>query len=135
MGFLQIFGVAINAVSMISLVMSLGLMVDFLLHVLLRYYESTEQGNTSRETRDARVKDTLRTMGVSILIGGISTFLGAAPLAFSTSKLINTIFVTFFGLVTLGISHGLVFLPVLLSLFGPTTDNNNGFDPYSSGVT
>jgi Niemann-Pick C1 protein len=56
---------------------------------------------------------------VSILIGGTSTFLGVVPLAFSTSDIFFTIFIIFMGLVVLGVSHGLILLPVVLSLIGP----------------
>ena len=93
--------------------MSIGLLVDFLMHVLLRFFESAEKG------RQERMKDTLRTMGSSVLVGGLSTFLGVMPLAFSVNQSFNIIFVTFIGLVTLGAGHGLVLLPTLLSLFGP----------------
>lgn len=114
LGFLQLCGVSINAVSYISLAMSIGLMVDFLLHILLRFFESKET------TRNAKVKDALQTIGTSVLIGGISTLLGVLPLVFSTSDIFNTIFYCFLGLVILGIGHGLIFLPVVLSLLGPT---------------
>ena len=90
LGFLQLCGVAINAVSYVALVMSIGLMVDFLLHILLRYFESKET------SRDAKVKDVLQTMGTSVFIGGISTFLGVLPLAFSSSTIFSTIFIAFF---------------------------------------
>ena len=82
------------------------------MHVLLRYYESP--GNRYEKTVDM-----LRTMGASILIGGVSTFLGILPLAFSTSEIFGTVFISFFGLVILGASHGLVLLPVILSMIGP----------------
>lgn len=83
------------------------------MHILLRYYESPAIG------RQTKVVDTLRTMGSSILIGGISTFLGVIPLAFSSTTIFSTIFVTFIGLVTLGAGHGLILLPVVLSMLGP----------------
>ena len=41
------------------------------------------------------------------------------PLAISVSDIFSTIFITFIGLVTLGIGHGLILLPVVLSLVGP----------------
>ena len=95
------------------------------MHVLLRYYESKET------TREAKVIDTLKTMGVSILVGGLSTFLAVIPLAFSTSEIIGTVFTAFFSMVTLGLAHGLIFLPVVLSVVGPImtprlhSDQNN----------
>lgn len=54
----------------VCLVVSIGLLVDFLIHVLLRYYEC-EPG----KSRNERVKETLETMGASILVGGATTFL------------------------------------------------------------
>jgi Niemann-Pick C1 protein len=120
MGFLQICGASINPVSYISLVMAIGLLVDFLVHTVLKYFESTEKGDDAKATRDAKTTDMLCTMGASLLIGGISTALGVVPLAFSTSEIFSTVFITFIGLVLLGLSHGLVLLPVLLSLVGPT---------------
>lgn len=105
-------GVRISALSYITLVMAIGLLVDFVMHVLLRYYEC-------RGSREERVKETLRTMGSSILLGGISTFLGVLMLAFSTSTVFNTIFRAFAGIVILGIAYGLILLPVVLSMVGP----------------
>ena len=114
-GFLQICGVGINPVSFIALVASIGLMVDFLLHILVRYYES------KAVTREGKVKDTFQTVGTPILIGGMSTFLGVIPLAFSSTDIFYTVFIAFFGVVVLGCTYGLIFLPVLLSLCGPTS--------------
>jgi Niemann-Pick C1 protein len=111
LGVMQWAGVSINAVSYVIMAMSIGLLVDFLMHVLLRYYELP--GNRREKTIE-----TLRTMGSSILLGGITTFLGTVPLAFSTSQIFFTVFIAFMALVTLGISHGLILLPVILATIG-----------------
>lgn len=61
-------------------------------------------------------------MGSSILLGGLSTFLGVIPLAFSTSTILRTVFTSLLSMVILGVTHGLVLLPVVLSVIGPQTD-------------
>ena len=93
--------------------MSIGLLVDFNMHILLRYYESPYL------TRDQKVKDALQTMGSSVLIGGFSTFLGVLPLFFSSSEVMMTLFYGFVGMVALGCSVGLSVLPIILSMVGP----------------
>lgn len=113
LGVCQWAGISVNPVMYIAMVMSIGLMVDFIMHIILRYLESTKQD------REGKVKDTLGTMGASLMLGGLSTMLGVLPLAFAASEIFFTVFVVFFGLVTLGILHGLVLLPVILSLVGP----------------
>jgi len=112
LGVTQMAGVYINAVSYIGLTMSIGLLVDFIMHCLLRYYEVP--GN-----RREKCIEMLRTMGASILLGGISTFLGVMLLVFASSDIFYTIFVIFFGIVVLGVTHGLILLPVVLSIIGP----------------
>jgi predicted RND superfamily exporter protein len=107
LGALQLAGVAVNAVSCVCLIMSIGLIVDYLMHVLLRYYETS--GTTSR----FKIVDTIGTMGMSVLAGGCSTFLGTLALAFSSTDIFWIIFVTFTSIVVVGITHGLILLPVL----------------------
>jgi len=111
LGFMQWGGVTINPVSYVALAMSIGLLVDFIMHVLLKYYELPG-------TRKEKTVEMLRTMGSSIFLGGVTTFLGTVPLAFSTSEIFYTVFIGFMGLVVIGVSHGLILLPVILSTVG-----------------
>jgi Niemann-Pick C1 protein len=94
--------------------MSIGLLVDYIIHIVVRYFEING-------TRREKTVSMLRTMGVSILLGGTTTWLGTVPLMFSSSDVFETVYVTFLGIVLLGMGHGLILLPVLLSLFGPET--------------
>merc|ERR1712232_1067517 len=126
LGTLQFFGMHVNGIFYICIVVAIGLLVDFLMHILLRYYESSPT-----KCRDERVKETLETMGASILLGGLTTFLGVVPLCLSSTKIFFTVFLAFFGMVLLGVIHGLILLPVILSLIGPT----GGIACFEDGVT
>jgi uncharacterized membrane protein YdfJ with MMPL/SSD domain len=119
----------LNAISYFTLIMSIGLLVDFNMHILLRYYESP------LGTRENKVKDALQTMGSSVVIGGLSTFLGVLPLLFSTSAMLKTLFFGFWGMVLLGCSHGVIFLPVILSYVGPIQTTAITLTPHSTTTT
>jgi Patched family len=111
LGVLQWAGMYVNAITYITVFMAVGFFVDYIMHVLFKYYESA--GNRREKTLEM-----LSTMGTSILLGGLSTLLGTVPLIFSSSGIFYTVFVTAMGIVFLGLGHGLILLPVLLSIFG-----------------
>jgi predicted RND superfamily exporter protein len=113
LGVLQWANVPINAVSFISLVMSIGLIVDYVMHVLLKFYE------TPGVDRKEKVTRTMGTMGASVLAGGFTTVLGTIPLAFSSTGIFWIIFISFLTLVVVALAHGLILLPIILSTFGP----------------
>jgi hypothetical protein len=113
LGTMQLMGLHINSLTYVIVVMAIGILVDFLVHILLRYYETTNS------TREAKVQETLRTMGASMFVGGVTTFLSVCPLVLSTTHIFMTVFWAFAGIVALGFTHGLILLPVVLSLIGP----------------
>ena len=117
-GLLHLAGIAINTTTCVGLTMSIGLVVDYIMHVVHTFFE------TQGPSRNERVKQVMNTMGKSVLLGGMSTLLGVLPLAFSESEVFRTFFYTYLGIVLFGASHGLILTPVILSLVGPAQMNN-----------
>jgi predicted RND superfamily exporter protein len=114
MALLYMADIYINSISAVGLTMSMGLVVDYNMHVVLTYFEIKDG-----ETREYRVRKVLHTMGHSIMLGGFSTFLSVLPLSFSSSEIFRTFFVTFIRIIVFWVGHGLIFTPVVLSLIGP----------------
>lgn len=91
------------------------------MHMIHAYLNAPSEIKGRKTTREDRAKHALSTIGVSVLLGGTSTFLGVLVLAFSTSDVFWTFFVMLTSIVVLGLAHGMVFIPVVLSLVGPAT--------------
>lgn len=102
----------IDTVSCINLVLCIGLCVDYSVHIALHFMQV-------KGTRDERVQRTVKEMGPAVINGAFSTFLAFILLANSDSHVFESFFKIFFGVFIYGVFHGLVFLPVLLSLIGP----------------
>jgi Patched family len=118
-------GLHINSLTYVIICMAIGLLVDFLVHILLRWYE------TDGTTRTEKLADTLQTMGASIFIGGATTFLGVVPLVLSSTHIFMTVFWAFLAIVVLGFTHGLILLPAVLSVIGPVSTHHSKTGSYS----
>ncbi|KAK9740157.1 hypothetical protein RND81_03G015700 [Saponaria officinalis] len=114
LGVMAILGIQLNAVSVVNLVMSVGISVEFCVHI-------THAFMVSAGSRDQRMKEALSTMGASVFSGiTLTKLVGVIVLAFSRSQVfVVYYFQMYLALVLLGFLHGLIFLPVILSLFGP----------------
>merc|ERR1719326_2729048 len=109
---MKLWGLAIDNVTVIQLVVAVGLAVDYSAHVAHGFM--TKDG-----TRAERVKAALGDVGSAVLNGGVSTFLAVMLLAASKSYVFRVLFQQFFLTVVFGLAHGMIFLPVLLATFGP----------------
>jgi predicted RND superfamily exporter protein len=117
---LNMWELQLNAVSSICLVMSIGLVVDYSAHIMHNFVMQP-----SIRTRDERVVLTLGEMGPSVGLGCLSTFLAIVPLALARSQIFRIFFKCFVGIVVVGASHGLIFVPALLSVMGPNLRKSN----------
>ncbi|CAJ0962095.1 unnamed protein product, partial [Mesorhabditis belari] len=110
-GFLTLWGVQINPISMAALLMSIGFSVDISAHISYHYYET--KAKTSKE----RLEITFLHIGWPTIQGAMSTLLAMVFILLKPSYLGIVFLKTVFLVVLFGLLHGLVVLPVFLSLF------------------
>lgn len=112
-GFMQQWGLTLDICSCIALQLAVGLCVDYAAHIGHTFL-TVSQGN-----RDRRTQETVLHIGAAVLYGGGSTILSLAMLSGSEAYTYRTFFKIFLLVILLGLFHGLVLLPVILSLVGP----------------
>jgi len=111
-------GVQVNSLTMIGLVMAVGLVVDYNAHITHCFFMADPN-----LARPERLSVAMKTMGKSVFMGGLTTLLGVIPLAFAQSELFRIFFKMFVSIIVFGLMHGLIFGPTLLSILPiPTPD-------------
>ena len=96
----------------------MGLAVDYGAHIA-HYFMTCSEGDKNK-----RIEKTLTNIGPAVFNGGFSTFLAFILLMNSQSYVFMTFFKIFSLVVFFGLFHGMVFLPVILSLIGPSPYEN-----------
>lgn len=112
------YGIRINAVSVVNIVMGVGLSVEFVVHIASSFLF----GHGSREKR---ARQALGSMGASVFSGiTLTKLVGISVLAVAPSHLFRVYyFRTYTALIVMGAFEGLAFAPVFLSLLGPAADS------------
>lgn len=102
-GFMTLYGISLNAVSAVNIVIAVGIGVEFCVHVA--------RGATVMTVRQAVVE-----MGSSVFSGiTLTKLFGILVLAFARSQIFQVYYFQMYLIIMLlGAAHGLILLPVLL---------------------
>ncbi|KAK7100868.1 patched domain-containing protein 3-like [Littorina saxatilis] len=106
-------GITLSSITMIHLVMSVGFSVDFSAHVCSAYLMSNSF------TRKERAIDAITHAASPILNGGLSSLVGVLLLSTSETYIFSTFFKIMSFVLLFGILNSVIFLPAMLTLFGP----------------
>ncbi|CAL1688249.1 unnamed protein product [Lasius platythorax] len=118
LGSMYFLGLTVEISSTIMILLCAGLAVDYAAHIGLEFIRSSG-------SKQERALTTLNVIGPAVLNGGLSTFLAFVLLGFSQAYVFMTFFKLFSSVVLFGLFHGLLFLPVILSLAGPSERKQN----------
>lgn len=125
-GYMSLWDVNLDSISMINLIMCIGFSIDFTAHICYVYMSSK-----CKLPKD-RVREALYSLGLPIVQGSVSTILGVVALLLAESYIFLVFFKMVFLVIFFGAMHGLFLLPVMLSLFGPNScsdvDDNMSVD-------
>lgn len=111
LGFVYHWGLEVNSITVIELIMAVGLVVDYMVHIV-HYFLHQDPGIP----KDARIANALGEIGPSVMVGAATTFLGIMPMAFAQNAIFRVFFKMFLVIITFGFWHGVAFIPVALSL-------------------
>lgn len=107
LGFMSFWGVNLDSVSIITVIMCIGFSVDLSAHIAYAFSQS--YGNSH-----ARAVAALETLGWPVFLGASSTVLGILLLTLVDSYIVQIFFKTVFLVINFSILHGLIFLPIFL---------------------
>ena len=118
LGFVQLFGIGLNTVSVVCLTLGIGMAIDFSAHIALAFINASGNANE-------RVMNALRRLGPALTHASLSTFLVIFPLSIAKGYVLFVFFTMFSLIICIGVFHGTIFVPIMLSLQNSKTQQNS----------
>ncbi|XP_062377857.1 patched domain-containing protein 3-like [Sardina pilchardus] len=118
-GFMALWDVNLDSISMINLVICIGFSVDFSAHISYAFVSS------KKKTANEKAIDALYNLGYPIIQGAVSTIAGVVVLSAAESYIFRTFFKIMFLVILFGALHGIVFIPIFLTFFGCCSNSNS----------
>jgi hypothetical protein len=121
-GSLKMWNITFQNLAATSMLMSIGIAVEFVAHPVARYEFAVG-------TRNERLADAMAATALPVAEGALSSFLGFCFLATSEFAFVTKyFFAIFFMICIFGTINALVFLPAVLGLFGRDKKNDDLHD-------
>lgn len=121
-GLMVVFGVTLNALSLVNLLICVGIGVEFCIHIVrsFTFVHWVNRLGVRGHTRTDRAYNALAGTGGSVFAGiAITKLIGVTVLAFAKSRIFEVYyFRMWLALVVCATTHALALLPVLLSFWG-----------------
>ncbi|CCH61138.1 hypothetical protein TBLA_0E00770 [Henningerozyma blattae CBS 6284] len=129
--FMRFFGIMLNSVSAMNLVICEGFVAGFCIHIA-RAFTNIPRG--MKNDRLGRTIFSLDTVGYSVILGIVLTkIVGICVLAFTNSKMLDLFFFKMWlFFIIIAAFHSLILFPTLLSVFGGKSfvDESMNYDTY-----
>lgn len=110
-GYMSLWSVHLDFISMVTIIMSIGQSVDFSAHIA--YHFAKEK----RMNAEQRVRESLYVLGTPIVQSAFSTWLGIVLIVIVENYTFHSFVKTSSLIILFGMLHGLVVLPVFLVVF------------------
>ncbi|XP_062977671.1 patched domain-containing protein 3-like [Elgaria multicarinata webbii] len=110
-GYMAFWGIRLDSISMINLVICIGFSVDYSAHISYAFI-SSEESKVNKKAVDA-----LYRLGFPVVQGALSTLVGISVLSMASTYAFRTCFKIMFLVIMFGAAHGLIFIPVFLTFF------------------
>lgn len=102
-----------------GLQLAIGLSVDYAAHIAHAFLHTESPKDNDNAPRTTRALIAVRHVGAAVAYGAGSTMFAVIMLGFSTSYVFIAFFRIFSLVILFGFWHGLIMLPVVLSIIGP----------------